>query len=501
MRGGCIKLQVIDFFLAMKLNFFLMFFVVLSASANIDVMSQRVNLDFKNTDLSTVFKSLESQTGHIFVYSADRVQADQIQVSIQLKDTELKQALEVLFKDLPYKYSVEGQSVLIIPVPRQIPREIPPASQKTITGSITDETGAPLVGATVIVKGTTRGVATDVNGRYSIVVPADVTVLEISFLGYKKVEVQIGNRTESDVKLEPDTQVMEDVVVTGYQTISKERATGAFDIIGQKFIDKPSSSIAQRLVGVVPGVAATQNADGDISFVIRGQGSLISNKDPLLVVDGFPIEGKFSSINPNDVESISILKDAAAASIWGARASNGVIVITTKKSKKNKGLNVEFSAQVKINSKTDIDYLRNSASSADMVEYEKSIFGKYSNPPMGSTTNESGFRSNYHKTYTQAGILYNQYATGEILEAEMNIGLNKLQTLDNKKQIEEYLLQRPIYQQYNLSLSGATDRMSNYVSLLYSHDIQRYKENKNNDIQFNYRGQMNIFKWLDTTVP
>lgn len=109
------------FFLAMKLNFFLMFFVVLSASANIDVMSQRVNLDFKNTDLSTVFKSLESQTGHIFVYSADRVQADQIQVSIQLKDTELKQALEVLFKDLPYKYSVEGQSVLIIPVPRQIP--------------------------------------------------------------------------------------------------------------------------------------------------------------------------------------------------------------------------------------------------------------------------------------------------------------------------------------------------------------------------------------------
>ena len=350
---------------------------------------------------------------------------------------------------------------------------------------------------TVIVKGTTRGVATDVNGRYSIVVPADVTVLEISFLGYKKVEVQIGNRTEIDVKLEPDTQVMEDVVVTGYQTISKERATGAFDIIGQKFIDKPSSSIAQRLVGVVPGVAATQNADGDISFVIRGQGSLISNKDPLLVVDGFPIEGKFSSINPNDVESISILKDAAAASIWGARASNGVIVITTKKSKKNKGLNVEFSAQVKINSKTDIDYLRNSASSADMVEYEKSIFGKYSNPPMGSTTNESGFRSNYHKTYTQAGILYNQYATGEILEAEMNIGLNKLQTLDNKKQIEEYLLQRPIYQQYNLSLSGATDRMSNYVSLLYSHDIQRYNENKNNDIQFNYRGQMNIFKWLD----
>ena len=105
------------------------------------------------------------------------------------------------------------------------------------------------------------------------------------------------------------------------------------------------------------------------------------------------------------MESISILKDAAAASIWGARASNGVIVITTKKSKKNKGLNVEFSAQVKINSKTDIDYLRNSASSADMVEYEKSIFGKYSNPPMGSTTNESGFRSNYHKTYTQAGIL------------------------------------------------------------------------------------------------
>lgn len=485
--GKCSKIR------NLTLLFILIVFSSLPVMANSLMNAKPVTIQKNSIGVKEALDIVKKQSGIYLMYQ-EKIIDKSLRINLNLKNATLKDALNSICSQSGLKYEFADDHVLLTQLPNQ--KKVISNKPMTIRGKVFDETGTPLIGATVRIEGTNTGTATDINGTYSIETSNGKNLI-ISYLGYKSERIYINKKDVINIMLESDTQLLEDVVVTGYQTISKERATGAFDIVGQKLIDKPSSSIAQRLVGVVPGVATTQNADGDISFVIRGQGSLISKKEPLLVVDGFPIEGNFSSINPNDVESISILKDAAAASIWGARASNGVIVITTKKSKKNKGLNVEFSAQVKISSKTDIDYLRNSASSTDMVEYEKSIFGKYSNPPIGSITNQNGFKSNYNKIYTQAGTLYNKYATNEISEAEMNEGLSKLQTLDNKKQIEEYLLQRPIYQQYNLSLSGATDRMSNYVSLLYSHDIQRYKENKNDDMQFNYRGQMNVFKWLD----
>ena len=284
------------FFKTMKLTFFLLFFVILTASANQNVMSQKVNLDFKDTNLSAVLKSLETQTGYIFVYSADKVQAEKINISVQLQDVELSKALDVVLKNLSYKYAIEGQSILIIPNSSQVVQPIPQSQQKTIRGRVTDENGSPLVGATVVLKGTTRGVATDVNGQYTISAPVNVTTLEISFLSYKKVEVQIGNRTEINVKLEPDTQVMEDVVVTGYQTISKERATGAYSIVGaQELEQKPTANIATALNGLVPGLAVQSSpVEGTTRFIIRGQGTLQdsqADRDPLIVVDGFPISG------------------------------------------------------------------------------------------------------------------------------------------------------------------------------------------------------------------
>lgn len=479
----------------LTLLFILIVFSSLSVTATNLSDAKPISIQRSNISVKEALDIVKQQSGVYLMYQ-EKIINRSLRINLNLKNATLEKALDSICSQAGLKYELADDHVLLTPLLPPKQKNAPAAKPMIIRGQVIDEAGASLIGATVRIDGKNTGTATDVNGAYSIEASSG-DYLVVSYLGYKSERIRVNNRNLINFTLESDVQLLDDVVVTGYQTISKERATGAFDIVGQKIIDKPSTSIAQRLVGVVPGVAASQDANGNVSFVIRGQGSLISKKEPLLVVDGFPIEGTFNSINPNDVESISILKDAAAASIWGARASNGVIVITTKNSKKNKGLNVEFSAQVKINSKTDVDYLRNSASSTDMIEYEKSIFGKYGNPAMGSTANQSGFRSSYNKLYTQAGTLYNQFATNEISEAEMNAGLSKLQTLDNKKQIEEYLLQRPIYQQYNLSLSGATDRMSNYVSLLYSHDIQRYQENKNDDMQFNYRGQMNVFKWLD----
>ncbi len=366
-----------------------------------------------------------------------------------------------------------------------------------VRGRVLDADGEPLAGVSIKMTGSTGGTITNANGEFSLNDAAG-RQLVLSFVGMKDIHAT-GANTFMTLTMEEDVSRLNDVLVTGYQTISRERATGSYDMLGQKVLDKPSVSIADRLVGTVAGVATNLDADGNVSLTIRGQGTLMANAEPLLVVDGFPIDGTLASLNPNDIESVSILKDAAAASIWGARASNGVIVVTTKKGK-NKGLKVEFSTSVKVGSKTDVDYLRNYASSADAVAYESGIFGKYGNNAIGTSPSWSNFKTQQSWYVTSPGILYSNMKNGIITEAQMQEGLAKLASQDNTKQIEDKLLQRPVYQQYNLALSGSTERMNNYVSFLYSHDTSRFKGNKDKNFQFNYRGTANIFKWLDLNM-
>lgn len=368
---------------------------------------------------------------------------------------------------------------------------------RTVSGTVIDAEGLPLVGVPVSIGNGSVGTVTDINGKYSIKIPTEKTTLKFSYVGMSTqyVDIEAGDQAITKNVAMTDSNVLDGVMVTGYQTISRERATGSYDILNQKDLDKPSVSIAERLIGTVAGVATTLDADGNVSLAIRGQGTLMANASPLLVVDGFPIEGGLSSLNPNDIESISVLKDAAAASIWGARASNGVVVVTTKKAH-NKGMKVEFSTSVKVGSNTDVDYLRNYASSADAIEYEKSIFGKYGNTAISNTPSFNNFKTQQGWYVTSAGILYNQFKNEVISEAEMNAGLAKLAGLDNTSQIEDNLLQRPVYQQYNLSLSGSSERMNNYVSFMYSHDSSRFQGTAKKNFQFNYRGNAELYKWL-----
>ena len=177
-----------------------------------------------------------------------------------------------------------------------------------------------------------------------------------------------------NVQLESNATALADVVITGYQTLSKERATGSFDKVDSSVLSsRPTADLSTALQGLVAGMQATEKEDGSIDFLIRGSSSLYADKKPLLVVDGFPIQGDFSSINPNDVESVTVLKDAAAASIWGARSANGVIVVTTKKGKKDK-VQVDVQAFVRIGTNPDLEYIMNQADSRTMVDYEMRAF-------------------------------------------------------------------------------------------------------------------------------
>lgn len=478
--------------------FTLLFVFALPIAANVLDDVKRVTIVNSDISVREALDEVKKQIGGALMYQSDIIN-DKIRLNLNLKNAPLNKVLNEICTPAGLQFELENGYILIVKAKERSQSN----PRRKIKGIVIDEKGEPLMGVTITIEGDhSRGTITDENGRYELEAsPYDLMVF--SYIGMKKEYVTPRSDTEINMAMQENAKMLGDVVVTGFQTISKERATGAFDIIKQATLDKPSTTIADRLVGRIAGVQASTTADGDISFTIRGQGTLQSDKEPLIVVDGFPISTGFSSINPNDVESISILKDAAAASIWGARASNGVIVITTKKGKKGKGLTVAVDAQVHIGSKTDIDYLRNMLSSEEVVEYQRNTFGTYQGlakfPPSNPTSATLGDAFQYR--YTQAGVLYNKYKNlNEISESEYNAGLAALAQLNNKKQIEDELLRRPVYQQYNITLSGGSERMDNYVSLLYGYDITRYQKNNSQNFQFDYRGNTKLLKWLDMSI-
>ncbi|MCU0467095.1 MAG: TonB-dependent receptor [Arcicella sp.] len=221
-------------------------------------------------------------------------------------------------------------------------------AEQTVSGKIQDDKGNPLPGASVVLKGTTRGVNTNTKGEFTINVPSSQSVLVISFIGFNSQEVLVGNRTNINIVLTEDLKTLSEVVVVGYGTQTKRDLTGSVDLVTSKDFNKGSIVSADQLLqGKAPGVRITNNGgqpDSEPNIRIRGGASLTANNNPLIVIDGVPIDNSnpagvknpLSLINPNDIESFSILKDASATAIYGSRASNGVIIITTKKGSSGK---------------------------------------------------------------------------------------------------------------------------------------------------------------------
>ena len=376
------------------------------------------------------------------------------------------------------------------------------AQSRWVSGRVCDQSGAPVTGAAVTVEGSQHGAVTDLNGRYRIQAE-DNDVLVFQCLGYERAEVVCGTRTAIDVELTETVHQLDDVVVTGYQTISRERATGAFDIIDKSKIDKPAGNIAGRLIGAVAGMTAAQDAYGNPVFEIRGRSSLSAEAtQPLLVVDGFAIEGGFGSINPNDVESITVLKDAAAASIWGAKSANGVIVITTKNAARHgagggASVTVDYSGFVKVSPKLDMDYTLSQASVSDVIDYETGNFGKMDWSTWAyyycNEQSDMGGRSSVYELMAENYL-------GHLSDEEMKARIDALRGNDNRRQLRRHFLQNPVVHQENVSINIAADKSRTTLSALYQNDREHFKLRNSNKYMVNFRNTTTLFKWLDLTL-
>ena len=214
------------------------------------------------------------------------------------------------------------------------------AQNATVSGMVTGANGEPVIGANVVVEGTTQGTSTDVTGHYTLSnVPSDATLL-ISYIGYKPAKVQVAGRTQVDIAMQEDAAQIEGVMVVAYGTAKKESFTGSAAVVkGDELQKRVVGNISKSFEGTVAGVQVAsgggQPGEG-ASVIVRGIGSINAVSTPLYVVDGVPYDGSLSSLNPNDIESMTVLKDASAGALYGSRGANGVIVITTKKGKNDR---------------------------------------------------------------------------------------------------------------------------------------------------------------------
>lgn len=449
--------------------------------------SSRITVQGNNIPIETALRQIEKQSGFSFVYGKPTLD-DTERITVDISGKGFTAVMDALLGARGIVWSFRGGAVVLSRRGEDVKMVADTVPRITVTGTVVDGQGKPLAASTILVKGTMQGTSTDGEGRFSLGnVPAN-GVLVVSSIGYDNKQVKISGKSTISITLnEVVTELKNvEVVSTGYQAIPRERATGSFYQVENKLINRSvSTNIIDRLNGVVNGLNFQPNAKSGIgqgnrsNITIRGNSTINANSNPLIVIDGFPYDESqdntnlINNINPNDVESITILRDAAASSIWGARSGNGVIVITTKRGKFNQKTKINFNSNLTISEKPRLDYLKR-MSSAQSLEVQHAIFN-------------TGYYNDYDDSYPTFNYFPHVPAGVEVLLAERSGKISsivaeqrllELANQDVRIDIDRYLLQNSTNQQYALNLSGGSNNYYYYGSVGY--DKNRYSTVRDN---------------------
>ena len=296
--------------------------------------AQHVSLTMNNVTVKQAMDALKKQSGYSFVFSSEDVDTKK-KVSVDADDQKVEDVVRQILDGQSVTYEIKGKNIVV----RSITQTSSSQQKKTITGTIVDPSGMPVIGANVMVKGTTNGTITDMDGKFSLEVASGATLM-VSYIGFANQEIKVSNQTNLSIALKEDAEALDELVVVGYGTQKKVNLTGAVSNVKADLLqNRTSSNPANMLTGNVVGVTLVQNSGqpgADAATLrVRGIGSL-GNSEAMVIVDG--IESSLDNVNPSDIENISVLKDAAAASIYGVRAANGVILITTKRGSTGKAV-------------------------------------------------------------------------------------------------------------------------------------------------------------------
>lgn len=462
-----------------------------------------ITTEFKETPLSSALKRVEKMSAYKILFTYDDVQT--YKVTASLKNATVKEALKKVLEGKPFTFSdvTNGKYISVVYQPQQ-----KTTATKTIKGNVRDENGEPLIGATLRVVNSATGTITNATGDFTMRIPEAITTIEVAFIGMKTQLVPLKNKTEFQIVLEADNTLLTDVVVTGYQTLSKERSAGSFDVVqGVSIKNKAqlSGSLLEGLEGLTTGLNIS-HSEGSDKFLIRGVTSINSTRAPLFVVDGVPLEENLveEMVNSSDVATVTVLKDATAASIWGSQAANGVVVITTNKGNRNQKLKVSYDGSFTWIGKPDYDYM-DMMDNSTFMKNALEMFELYSQQYDYNTvkTTPNGI-ANGNK-YTNNPIVFPheipmyRYQNHEITLEERDAALARLTASNGRKAYEDNFMSDKLFTRHSINFYGGGEKHTYYISLGYLGEQGNYQE-WNDRFSINSRQDLQLTPWLKWDV-
>lgn len=436
-----------------------------------------ISISKKSISVKEALDLLKEQSGAFLMYREEAVKG--LTIDLDLNKVSLTEALDKLCEEAGLTYEISNGHVLILSKAEHN-REV--AEKKiTVRGVVLDEANTPLAGATIRVPNGQPAVVADLNGNFSITISETVKELEVAFIGMKTQLIAVKQGRIIRVVLHEDEHQLSEVIVTGYQTISKERATGSFGVIKTEDLE---SKLQPDLKSVLEGQAAGVVLDKDGNIEIRGVSTFYAEKTPLIVLDGYPVEMALDDLNPDNIENITILKDGVAASIYGSRAANGVIVVTTKSGKKGKP-RISYKGVLSIVPKPDLNDLCK-ASTSDYIDAEIELFNQNPSSPDPMSKYPMG-RVTYLLMKARDGVITQEQAMNEI---------NQLRNINSLKQVEKYMMRDKLTTQHNVSLSGGTDVNRYNVALNFYDAREHFLNTSDNRMILDLKNEWTPYKFL-----
>ena len=458
-----------------------------------------LNLSFGSASLREVVSAFTEQTGVVFSYETSLGKRTLSDVHVVIQDAPLEEMLNTLFYDTGISWKIKDHVVALTAIPSSKKNvstgsaPSPSANRKpVVTGRVVNEEGEPLVGVNVLVKGTTQGTSTDIDGSYSIAV-ADDDVLQFTYLGYGSAEWRVGTQTRIDVVLKEDKQMLDEVVVVGYGTVKRRDLVGAVDQVDSKvFSERSNPSISRSLQGAIPNLNISMR-DGKPSRAatinIRGTGSIGSGGGALVLIDG--VEGDLETVNPQDIASVSVLKDASSAAIYGARGAFGVILVTTKSAEEGE-TKVTYNGSFSLHARTVKPQLV-----TDGYEWTTGYINAWNgyyngqNPLPSYINNIAPYSDSWYKELARR-------STDPSLERVRINDKNQYEYFANTDWMDAFYKDFNYSHEHNISVSGGNQNADYYVSgRFYDQDgIYRVGDERYKQYNVRAKGNIRIRPWL-----
>ncbi len=475
----------------MKLTTFILMISLMQVSAA--SFGQAITLNQRNIAIEKVFTEIRKQTGYGVVMQDAKFNTAH-RVNVSFKDTPLEKVINFLIAGTDMSYSIEDKTILISRKEKSLfEKVVDYFAAIDVSGRVVDEKGEAIAGATIRIKGTSIQTNSGSDGYFSLNNVADNAIIEIRYVGYQVREIKAAKELGSII-LNISIDELEEVAIvnTGYQSISKLQATGSTFTVGKELLNRRvGTTILERLEDLVPGLIFNKQVQyGDRTNIsIRGQSTISANTDPLIVLDNFPFDGDLSSINPNDVESISVLKDAASAAIWGARAGNGVIVITTKNGKFNQKLDIDVNSNFTFGQRPDL-YYQPRMSTADYIQIQRRLFNEnfYRSTELSSINNVS------HFALPEVVEILILKRDGKISDEEAERQINVYANKDSRSDVSNYFYRTSANHQHALSMRGGSANARFFVSGGYDKNLTSRVGNENERFTLQARGEFGFFK-------